>query len=144
MSSYGKKGWIKIVEAFIAILLITGVVLVISENMDTNSNNSEKVYEIETFVLREIELNDTLRGIVLNSEVPVEWEDFDSQLPEIKKEINLRIPDYIECEAKLCAIEDACEAESPVEKDIYSRTTTIFANLNIYNPRQLKLYCWEK
>ena len=139
-----KKGWIKIVEVFIAILLITTIILMVIEEREDGKNYSARIYEIETKILREIELNETLRSEILNSSVPVEWGDFDSQLSNVKEKIISRTPEYLTCEAKLCEIDDVCSLNETVEKDIYTNPVTIFANLTTYNPRQLKLFCWEK
>src|SRR3989344_7529675 len=48
-----RGGWLKIVEAFFAILLITGVLLFLVSKgyIGNNEGNSEKVYQIENSIL---------------------------------------------------------------------------------------------
>jgi hypothetical protein len=130
-----KRGWIKILEAFIAILLIAGVLLVvINKGYFERNDFSIRVYEAQIAVLREIELDDGLRTDILNSigEVP------ESVLNKIKE----RIPDYLTCESKICDLNEICEINKDIEKDVYAQAVAITADLETYNPKQLKLFCW--
>lgn len=143
-----KRGWIKIVEAFISILIIVGVVLMLlNKGYIGKSDISEKVYDSQIAILREIELNNKMREIILSLDsVPVEWEDFTSlnELDQIKDKINSRIPAYLVCTAKICALDQICSLKSYEEKDVYAQAVAIAANTEIYLPRQLKLFCWRK
>ena len=138
-----KKGWIKIVEAFIAILLVAGVLLiVVSQGYIGKKDISSQVYDAEILILREIQLDDVLRNEILDAEpIPVKWNDFPQN---IKNKIISRIPSYLDCKAKICEMEDACELDEHLEKDIYAQSIAIVAALETYDPRQLKLFCWVK
>lgn len=143
-----KRGWIRIVEAFIAILLIAGVLLVvINQGYIGKRDISEQVYKVEIAILREVELDDGLRGDLLNLPediIPLEWQDFDDNgLDKVKKKIVDRTPDYLDCVAKICALDEICYGKGlPANKDIYSQSVAIVANLEKYSPRQLKMFCW--
>ena len=142
-----KKGWIRVVESFVAILLITGVVLVIlNQGYGSKKNISVKVYDVELSILREIQYNDTLRGDILNvTLLPVEWDDFESKgLTDVKELIIDRIFDYLNCEAKVCSIDDDCISDISFDKDLYVQSIIISATYETYSPRQLKLFCWVK
>ncbi len=142
-----KKAWIRIVEAFIAILLIIGAVLVIIDKGYIQKEDiSLKVYEREVAILKEIELNNTFRGYILSVEdVPVNWSDFESRgLGDVKDKINSRTPDYLICEAKICDIGVICNLDESPNKDVYARSVMISTDLEQYKPRQLKLFCWVK
>ncbi|MAG79031.1 hypothetical protein CMI40_01500 [Candidatus Pacearchaeota archaeon] len=139
-----KKGWVKIVEAFIALLLIASVLLiVIDKGYIGKKDISSKVYEAELSILREIELDDNLRDDILNSNLPINW-DNESFPQSVKDKINERIPSYLECNAKICEMDKICALDKYIDKDIYTQSIAISANLEIYNPRQLKLFCWDK
>ena len=56
-----KKGWIRIVEAFVAILLITGVLLILLDKGYLKEDISSKVYEAEVSILRGVQLDLELR-----------------------------------------------------------------------------------
>jgi hypothetical protein len=139
------KGWIKIVEAFIAILLVAGVLLiVINKGYLGEKDISSQVYDVEVAILREIQLNDTLRDYVLNAESPIEWND-ENFPTEIKDKIGSRTPNYLDCEAKICRLEDDCELSEYPEKDVYAHAAAITTTLETtegYQLKQLKLFCW--
>jgi|SRR3989344_7384012 len=138
----GKKGWIKIVEAVTAILLITGVLLIsINKGYIVKEDVSSKVYSAQISILREIEISDELRNKVLFSPSPLE--ESDPLFPqEIKEIITKRKPNYLDCEAKICEMDELCELSRYIEKDIYAQAVGIMATVDRYSPKQLKLFCW--
>jgi len=145
-----KKGWIRLVEVFIAILLLTGVLFVVTNR----SNSSEKntlyidISKKELAILRDIELNDTLRAEVLSvdpTNLPIEWNDFDSSgLQDVKNRISYLAPSNLECEAKICLINEECIMDELSGENVYAKSVIISANLNTYSPRELKLFCMGK
>ena len=75
-----KHGWIRIVEAFTAVLLIAGVALaLLNEGYIEKEDISDNIYEFEDSVLTEIQISDSLRGDVLDPTItpPVNWSDAD-------------------------------------------------------------------
>ncbi len=138
-----RKGWIRIIEAVVALLIIMGVVLIlIDQRYIGQSDISNSIYKIETSILREVQLNSILRGEVLESTPPVGWNDTFFPL-SIKNKITGRIPDYLNCKAKICSLEDNCVLQSNFNINIYAQSVVIMADLEQYNPRQLKLFCWK-
>ena len=135
-SHLNKRGWIKIVEAFIAILLVAGVLLfVINKGYIGKADISDKVYDAEISILREIELDDNLRSQILQSEL--------DEVPQgIIDKVGQRKPDYLTCEAKLCKLDEICEMDTYIEKDVYSQSVAIAADKQKFDPRQLRLFCW--
>ena len=138
-----KSGLIRIIEAFAMILIITGILLtVLNKGYISKSDNSEKIYEIEQAILREIQLNNSLRNEILALEdLPIEWENFPLN---VKNEIISEAPINFECEAKICNLHDLCGLNKEIEKEIYVQKTIITANLEKYSPRKLKIFCWVK
>ena len=141
-----KRGWIRLVEVFIAIVLITSVLLVISR---TNSNRDNEIQnEIskrELAVLRDVQLNDQLRADILSVEVvnlPVEWENFnDYGLSDVRTRIEALSPSEFDCSAKVCLINEQCTFQGETDGEIYVKSVVISANSTIYSPRELKLFC---
>jgi hypothetical protein len=133
-----KRGWIRIVEAFIAVLLIAGVLLfVINKGYIGKRDISEQVYEVQLSVLREIELDSDLRLQILKSE--------EGSVPEeVVNKTNERMPDYLECTSRICDLEVVCPIPEGyfIEKDIYAQAVAISAEGEEYGPKQLKLFCW--
>ena len=84
-----------------ALLLITGTILiVVNKGYIGKKDISSKIYDIELSILREIELNPTLRESILGAgDPPLEWEDIPYN---VRETISDRIPDGFECKAKIC------------------------------------------
>ncbi len=145
MKNKNKRGWVRLVEAFISILLI-GIVLVIIINQQSPKNNgvSSTIYNYEVYMLRSIELNESLRGEILGvsgSNLPANWSS--ANFPGgVKNKITGLTPGYLLCEAQICRTNETCGFWSNVNTDIYSQRIFIASTYGIYNPRQLKLFCW--
>jgi len=143
-----KKGWIKIVEAFIALLLITGALLVvINKGYIGKSDISPQIYQVQVAILREIQLNSEYRTAILNPNIipPIEWDEFEQKgLGDVKAKLDSRIPDYLECIARICELNKICSLTNiqQIDQDIYAQGVAITAEGDTYNPRQLKLFCW--
>ena len=136
-----KKGWIRIAEAFISVLLVIGAVIIAISGGMQREDASKKIYDIEIPVLREIQLNNSLRSEILGTNGIIIWENFP---PETKSKITAEIPEWLECVAKICPSESPCLLEGESEKNIYVQSLLITSTLNTFNPRQLKLFCWEQ
>ena len=139
-----KHGWIEIVEAFIAVLLVAGVLLIVINKYSPSSQDvSERVYNVEISIIREIQLNEAMRTEIAGVTVPKAWEDFPA---DVKALIISRTPNYLECVAKLCDTSDTCYLTAYSSKDTYAQAGIISSgNSQQYpNPVQLKLFCWAK
>ncbi len=145
MVRLNKKGWIKIVEAFFAaVLVIVVVILVINRSIPTQQNEYSGIYNSETYLIRAIQLNNSIRAEILSSKVPV---NYDSQVnfPQTLRDfIDAQTPDSLTCEAQLCQVQDPCTFWGNVQSNIYVQDTLITANFTDYNPVKLKIYCWSR
>lgn len=153
ITNKNKRGWIRIVESFVAILLITGVVfVVIEQDKKRGEDTSSIAYASMISVLRDIELNNNLRSEIVGiqgSNLPVEWDEFGVSAPQTEARIIEKTPNYIECMGKICATNDVCllsqDAQSQNQgKTIYAESAMISSTIQAYNPRILKLFCWMK
>lgn len=137
-----KRGWIKIVEAFTAVLLIMTVVIIVIDRGYAEKNDvSKKIYETQIQLLGEIISN---FDITTASE-----EDIDEYLNP--SEGKSRVPNYMECVPLICSLEDLenpCNGEEIVggyEGNIYVQTALVLDENDVEsNDRQLKLFCWVK
>lgn len=144
MKMKNKRGWIRIIEVFVAILIILGVLLIVLDKEEIEKKDvTSKIYLTETAILREIQLNNTLREDILNAEIPVEEGD-DGFPSSIANQIDSRTPAYLSCMPKICQLSDACDLDEPVKKNTYVRSVAIVTDLETYDPRQLKLFCWTQ
>ncbi len=131
-------------EAFVALLLVSGVILIVlSDGLLENEDRSSKIHDAELAVLRDIQVDETLREDILNAPIPIE--SIDEGFPsDVEDRINLRIPNYLECIAKICEITSECDLDDSPEKSIYVQSVAITTTSGEYKPRQLKLFCWER
>ena len=131
-----KRGWIRIFEAVIALLLIIGVVLTLaSKGYLFKEDISETIYELQIGVLREIEKDPYLRQqILVEPVVPI----------SVKSRILERMPEHLECDSKTCAIDEICSLDSYLDQDVYAQSVAIAATVVTYDPKQLRMFCWVK
>ena len=139
-----KSGWIRIVEAFTMIILITGIFLLILDRGNSTKDFSQEIYDKEQGILREIQLNNSLREGILSfdsNSLPIEWENFPQDL---KEKIISKTPSYLNCQAKICNVDSLCVLSETSSESIYAQSVTITASIEKYSPRNLKLFCWVK
>jgi|SRR3989338_8269684 len=144
-----KRAWMRVVEASAAILLIVIVLLtILSKGYIEKADISSVVSTKQVSVLREIELNETLRNSVLKvnaSYLPIEMTNISFPLDIKEKISNASILKFLECNARLCKLDNnACILETSVDKEVYVESVIITSNLTTYNPRKLRLFCWVK
>ena len=145
-----KRGWIKIVEAFISILIIISVVLIVYDGGSTKTEDlSSQVYPIERAILKEVEFDSNLRESILEvptDKLPLDWEKLEENgLAGVKEKINGKVVSNLNCVAKVCALdENICDLKEYIEKDVYAQSISIVANSDIYSPKQLKIFCYTK
>jgi hypothetical protein len=146
MKRKNKKGWVKMVEVFISIMLLSAsMVLLLNQNFFTGQTINEIDDQIKNIVIV-VQKDETTRGEILDASLPTVWEDFESSgLSSTYSEITSRTPVNLDCEAMVCALnEDCLPANPPEDRDIYSRRAYISADLDTYSPRQIKVFCWKK
>jgi hypothetical protein len=149
-SMKNRRGWIRLMEVFISILLLAGVLLVVATQSSSNSNKNAIQTQIsgeEIAILRDIELNNALRTEIVNvnlNSLPVEWNDFNSGLQNVRDRIAKLTPKNFDCQAKLCLMNEECIPNNLPNVDVYAKSVIISSNLDVYSPRELKLFCMSK
>ena len=129
-----KRGWIKIMEAVFAVLIVLGITLTIVSKTNQQLNMNELVYEKQEKILNVILENQTLRNKVLSGDslavnsfieksLPPTW-NFSTEILDINEE-------YI-------------SSLSANGKDIYVKEIVISSNLTNYNPKRLMFFVWIK
>lgn len=140
-----KRAWVKIIEAFIAILLLLGVLLSLIGFSNIPDNNlSNDIYNLESKILFSIQNNDIYREYLLNSslELPIELSKGNENLQEINEYINENKPSYLNCSTLICNSDENCSLNKNIEKSVFAQSTIISCTLNEFNIRELKIFCW--
>ncbi|MCU0641985.1 MAG: hypothetical protein MUF61_00165 [archaeon] len=136
-----KKGWLRIVEATVAIMLILTIILIVAERKKTTSEND--ISESVTPLLEEIARNATLRDNIMTK-------DSASVEAEIAKTLLIKIdnPD-IGYDVRVCDYKQICALDSYPETakgDIYSGERIISSALGSADiqPKKVVVFIWLK
>ena len=126
-----KRAMLKILEAFIAIVLIAGVLIVLYVRTTQTNTKEEGVYNLQKTILDEIAASPGLRDSVLNNNTAA-IESFTAD----------RIPTSFNFTIKICEIDSVCNMPY-YSSDIYSSERIISANLTVYEPKKVKIFMWR-
>ena len=126
------KAWLRIVEAFIAILIVIGVVLVVLTKQSPGANISESVYEKQRQILNIISKNNGLRAFVLAG-----------NNAQINNAISDMVPASWNYATEICELDSICNsASTPNDKEVYTTEVVITSTLTQYSPKKLRFFVW--
>jgi len=131
-----KRGWLRILEAFIAIILIIGALIVIYSKTIEKPKKAEEIYKLQGAILDEIADNPELREAVLNENI-TRIIDFigDRTYPSFNFTI------------RICEVNDICSLQYYIGEegnDVYSTERVISSTLEKYEPKKLKIFMWRE
>ena len=135
MRRKNKKGWLRIVEAVVAVLIISSVLVFLSLKKTEKADISQELYNLESSVLNNLESNESVRAaILINNEAFV------------KKFTESEVQDTFNFTIKICDVADICPLPNikDINKDVYVDERIISSNLSVYKPRKIKLFLWER
>lgn len=150
-----KRGWLRILEATIAVLLISGVLIfVYSRQPSAGTDSAEYFYSLESELLSDISSSSELRLNVLNAD---DNNPNDPDYMALNDFVSSRIIDVVDFYISICDLgsdEDFCKMDTETyiatkEKNVFVQDVVISADLGVgedakYNPRMLRLFMWEK
>ena len=124
-----RKAWIRILEVFLAILLIIGSMLLIISRKAPETDISDEIYQRQRQILDVISKNDSLRDdIIIGNNVKVD--DTISKL----------VPNNWNFTTNICDINLNCpnliDADELYEKNVYATEVLITSNLTYYSPKK--------
>jgi hypothetical protein len=129
-----KRAWLRIVEAVIAILIVTGAILYIVSNNGTKKDISATVYERQAQILDLISSNDSLRASVIAGDNN-----------RINGVISLMIPGNWNFTTNICELDNICNSgDTPKDRDVYVTERMITSTLDNYSPKKIRLFMWMK
>jgi len=133
-----KKAWIRIVEAVIAVMILSGFFMVFIQRQVEKPDFASSVREIEKTILREVASDKMMRNAVLEND--------NGTIISFVKE---RMPAGLNFTIAICKPEDTiqnCKGKSsttlPREVEIYVEDIIISATLTEYKPKKLVLFVW--
>ena len=136
-----KRGWIRIMEAVTAILIMASVLIVLYTNNAPEVNYSDYVYNLQIGILMdiagdEILRNETLKSTEVPNNVSVVLRDFVEQ----------KLPENFDFDLRVCNISsNNCLSNKTqnLSVQVYVEDRIISSNLVSYNPKIIRLFVWE-
>lgn len=133
-----RKGWMRIVEASISILIILSVLFFLYTK-DVQSENLE-LDERAQNVLRELSSDSSFRESVLSN-----------RTDDVRQAIALRIPEsHLAFEARVCDLDEVCGKSNFTETSVYAAERVISSSLEKNPasggaaPRKVRLFIWRR
>lgn len=134
-----KRGWLKIFEASIAIIIILSTILII-RNLGTNTEvDNNYIIDLEGEILRELSESDELRMEIVNG---TNWENVSIFIKE-------RLPSNWNFSFRVCNSTGPCEFEEDYPNtEVFVQERAIYGVLSkgAYSNewRRIRLFVWRK
>jgi len=134
-----KRGWIRILEATIAVMLIVGVLSIVYTQHTPPDGQVNLLKNLQEKILKEISSKDNLRSLVLFN-----------QTEQIISAIEYNIPAHVDFHLRICDIDaSACDLTGEqyirsASKEVLAGGTIISSNIEVYEPKLVKLFLWYK
>jgi len=133
-----KKGWLRIIEVFLAIMIMMGAVLIIMSRKSPVAEIDTDVYERQRQILEIINKNNTLRSeIIMTPKL--------NNNPLINDFIDKMIPLSWDYSTKICDLNEVCSNPTNIHyNNVYATEVLVTSNLTDYNPKKLRFFVWMK
>jgi len=129
-----KRAWLRILEAFLAVVIVLSAVLIIMVRQKPKTDISEEVYEKQRQVLDIISKNNSLRNDILIKDNT-----------KINNLIYDLIPKNWNYSTNICNISLICSNPIQVyETEVYTTEIIVTSNLTKYAPKKLRFFVWGK
>lgn len=147
-----KRGWMRILEATIAVMIVAGVLIVVYSRQDSGRVSSvDYFYNLQKQILKDVSSSSALRLAILRTDVGERNEYFF----RVNDFIADRIPDSFGYLIRICEFGTVCKIDNvdviraTRDKDVFVEEIVISSDLgdgsggHIYNPKKLRLFVWE-
>ncbi|MBI2629210.1 hypothetical protein HYW74_03950 [Candidatus Pacearchaeota archaeon] len=142
----GKRGFLRILEAFIAILIIAGVMTFIYVKERPIKSQKEEIIELERIILETITNDNQLRQAVLDGYGNTREAEGNRTL--INNTIGKLTPTEYIFTFKICNLDDICGLDQHssliTKNEIYSEKKSVSSTLQEYDPKKIRIFMWEK
>lgn len=137
-----KRGWIRILEATIAVMIVSGVLIVVySGHIDRSTGLDDYIYSLQRQTLRDISSRSDLRSYALTGNTSLLEDYVDGKIPKTFN-YSLKVCNFTSPPAP-CKL-NATEFIATRNNNIYAEEIIISADLGTYDPKKIKLFVWER
>ncbi|MFH0936057.1 MAG: hypothetical protein V1815_00060, partial [Candidatus Woesearchaeota archaeon] len=132
-----KKGYLKTIEAVIAILIILGFIYVITpKNHLPEETTPQNVESSEEFIVTQVLYNSTYRDCIVKDDRPC-----------VETLVKKNTPSGYNYQFEMCDTSTSCLQKLgitlPIDKSIYSKNVFISQESGLINPKVFRIYMWE-
>ena len=133
-----KRGWIRITEAVVAILIMASVLIVLYSNNTPQVSFSNYVNDFELKILGDVADSPSMRNQVLMASEGGNTSD-------LVTFIDGSIPKNFDYAIKVCSLTNSgCLLGRNLNQEVFVEDRIISSNLTTYSPKMLRLFVWEK
>jgi len=131
------RGWIRIAEASLAIILVLGTLIILSNR--TNVNYSPDLSGKIEPLLEKIASNELLRDKIIKM-------NNDQSENVLHEYLNAEINDSsLDFEVKVCNVDDYfCPLKEYPDTNVYTKERIISSTLDEISPKRLKIFLWKR
>ncbi len=139
-SRLNKRGWIRMLETVIAIMVLGSIILVVLNRQVPNVSSSDYISNIQKGILKDVSSNSTLYNYALSGDESALKDFVFASVSNVVLNHSVRV-----CDLKSPMTD--CEIESPIsdlllDKNVYVEEIIISANLTTYSPKKVRLFTW--
>ena len=129
-----RKALIRILEAFLAVLIVMGGILFIMARNQTVPDIGDDVYNKQRQILDIIVNDDDLRIDIINGDNL-----------NVNESISKLIPPIWAFSTNICGLDDICPNPLNIyDRDIYATEHVVSSTLDNYAPKKLRFFVWMK
>ncbi|MBS3093145.1 hypothetical protein J4456_01030 [Candidatus Pacearchaeota archaeon] len=131
-----KKAWLRIVEAFIAILLIATVILYIYPQINKQNTSSEGIYDMQKKILDFVSNDQGMRAEAVRGEHIL-----------IDAFIVKNLPSNWDFKINICKVNEICNDGIPLDKDVFVSESLISATVTDYPGKtttKIRFFIWRR
>ena len=133
-----KNGWMRLMEAVIAVLILSSVMIVLYINNSPRVSYSNQIFDVQTKILDGIALNENIRNKTIfgnKSLAPKELQDY----------VNQSLTDNFEFYIIVCDLNDlVCSYSAPTDREVFVEDRIIGGNVYNSTSKLVRLYVWER
>jgi hypothetical protein len=137
MEMKNKKAWIKILESFIAVIIIFIVLTTIIVKQKSNADSEDEITKLQSSIIEVISRDESIRSEILIG-----------KKEGVYNKISLYTPEWMNYSVTICKSDQICplEDESPIlqKKEIYSSEALVLSNITEFEDKKVKIFFWRK
>ncbi len=138
MLESGNKGYLRTLEAVIAIIVILLFIYTVTpRNSNVEAGVPSNVQSAQDFIFKELSFNESIRKCVVQTVVSNDCQGWVNEVVENNSPFGYTF-DVVICDKTACV-----SSEPPFDKNVYMSDVFISSSLEEQNPKIIRIYMWE-